>query len=241
MSAGKETGVQLPLGLRLGKGNTFADYLPGPNEEAVAHLRHPLPGGTVAYLWGVPSTGKTHLLQAACHEAAEGGLRCAYLPLREWRSLQPDLLEGLEVLDLVCLDDVEAVAGQARWEAALFPLYNRLRDRDGRLLATGPRPPPALALALPDLRTRLAWGVVFQLRPLNDAQKLTGLRLRARSRGLELPVAVARYLLHRCPRDPGSLFRLLDRLDEASLAAQRRLTIPFVKEVLEAGARRGGA
>ena len=142
------------------------------------------------------------------------------------------MLEGLERADLVCLDDVDALAGAQEWEQAVFALYNGLREHGGRLLAAGPVPPAALPLELEDLRTRLAWGLVYQLQPLDDEDKLRGLQQRARERGLELPDAVARYLLQRCRRDMASLLHCLDELDRASLAAQRRLTIPFVKEVM---------
>ncbi|MFQ5487069.1 MAG: DnaA regulatory inactivator Hda [Gammaproteobacteria bacterium] len=226
--------MQLPLGIRLKDSNTFANFVSGPNGEVLAYLQSQLRGGAAVYLWGAGGTGKTHLLQAACHEAGKAGLRTAYVPLTCWRELSVELLEGLEAVDLVCLDDVAAVAGQPAWEVALFHLYNRLRDAGGNLLASGPLPPASLPLALPDLRSRLAWGMVFQLQPLGDEEKLVGLCRRARDRGLELPEKVGRYLLQRCPRDMSTLFCLLDSLDRASLAAQRRLTIPFVKEVMDA-------
>lgn len=231
-SGGIGAGRQLPLGIRLKDRNTFANFLAGDNAAVVAHLRQALHPGEMVYLWGGTGTGKTHLLQAACHAAAAAGRRCAYVPLGERRALAVDMLEGLESATLVCLDDVAAVAGQPAWETGLFHLYNRLRDAGRILLAAGPTPPAALPLALPDLRSRLAWGLVFQLRPLDDEAKLAGLQQRARDRGLELPAAVARYLLARCPRDMGSLLQILDHLDRASLAAQRRLTIPFVREVM---------
>lgn len=226
--------MQLPLGIRLKDGNTFGNFISGPNSEVLAYLHEQLCDGVAVYLWGVAGTGKTHLLQAACHEAVKADLRSAYVPLTCWRELSVELLQGLEAVDLVCIDDVAAIAGQAEWEAALFHLYNRLRDVGGRLLISGTLPPVSLPLALPDLRSRLAWGMVFQLQALDDEEKLAGLRQRARARGLDLPEKVGRYLLQRCPRDMTSLFRLLDSLDRASLAAQRRLTIPFIKEVMDA-------
>jgi len=229
--------MQLPLGIRLKDSNTFGNFVSGPNGEVLAFLQTQLRGGAAVYLWGAGDTGKTHLLQAACHEAGMAGLRTAYVPLACWRELAVELLEGLEAADLVCIDDVAAIAGQAPWEAALFHLYNRLRDVGGNLLVSGTLPPPSLPLALPDLRSRLAWGMVFQLQPLDDEEKLAGLCQRARARGLELPEKVGRYLLQRCPRDMSTLFRLLESLDRASLAAQRRLTIPFVKEVMDAQRR----
>ncbi len=229
--------MQLPLGIRLKDGNTFANFVSGPNAEALAYLQSQLRSAAAVYLWGAGGTGKTHLLQAACHEAGKAGWRTAYVPLACWRELSVELLEGLEAAELVCIDDVASIAGQEDWEAALFHLYNRLRDAGGNLVVSGTLPPASLPLALPDLRSRLAWGIVFQLQALDDEEKLAGLRQRARDRGLELPEKVGRYLLQRCPRDMSSLFSLLESLDQASLAAQRRLTIPFVKEVMEARRR----
>jgi DnaA family protein len=141
------------------------------------------------------------------------------------------MLEGLEALSLVCIDDVDTIAGDAAWEAALFHLFNRVRERGARIVIAGSASPRALGLGLPDLATRLAWGLVFQLHPLGDEEKAQALQLRARGRGMEMPEAVARYLLQHHARDMAALFALLERLDRASLAAQRRLTVPFVREI----------
>ncbi len=131
----------------------------------------------------------------------------------------------------MCVDDIDAVAGSGDWERALFALYERLRARGGLLLVAGRSAPAALGLKLPDLASRLAAGHVYALQPLSDADKSAVLRTRARSRGLEMSEEVASYLLARYPRDLHSLFALLDRLDTAALAAQRRLTIPFVRSI----------
>ena len=221
---------QLPLGVGLRDDATFGNFLAGPNAGAMAVLE----AGTeqAVYLWGGWGSGRTHLLQAACHAAAAEGGAPAYLPLSEADALAPAMLEGLEMAPLVCLDDVQAVAGRAEWEQGLFDLYNRVRDAGGRLVAAADAAPGALGLALPDLASRLAWGPVYHLEALNDEQKKAALRRRAERRGMELGEDVANYLLRRCPRDLHSLFGLLDRLDHTSLAAQRRLTIPFVREVL---------
>jgi len=142
------------------------------------------------------------------------------------------MLEGLEQQAVVTVDDVHAIAGQAAWEEALFHLFNRLREAGNRLVVSARGAPAALNLQLPDLVSRLGWGPVFQLQPLDDDGKRAALQLRARQRGMELPDEVAWYLLRRSPRDMDSLFELLQRLDVASLAAQRRLTIPFVRGLI---------
>jgi DnaA family protein len=225
--------IQLPLGITLSDGATFASYYPGPNAAVVAQLPHILEqGGDPVYLWGKAGVGKSHLLQAACRRTGEAGRPAAYLPLGQ-ADLRPEILEGLEGLALIAVDDIEARAGDEAWEAALFHLYNRLRQAHTPLLMSAAAPPQELSLRLPDLASRLSWGLVFQLKSLADEDRLAALRHRARGRGLMLPPEVGWFLLHRYPRDMAALFSLLDRLDAASLAAQRRLTVPFVKSVLE--------
>lgn len=224
---------QLPLRLTLRDGATFANLVTGENGAAV----HTLMQGSeaVVYLWGAAGSGKSHLLQALCHREAAGGGRPVYLDLEEIREAGTGTLEGVEHMTPVCVDRVEVIAGRMEWEEALFHLFNRVREEGGRLVAAGNLPPAALRLALPDLASRLGWGPVFPLRPLDDAGKVEALRLRASGRGLKLPDEVTAFLLRRCPRDMHALFALLDRLDHASLAAKRRLTVPFVRELLEAG------
>ncbi len=221
---------QLTLRIGLRDSATFANFLVGGNAAPL----HALQQGEepFIYLWGGQGSGRSHLLQAACHaEAARGGSP-AYLPFTELLRTGTGLLEGLEQMSLVCLDDLQAVAGDRTWEEALFHLYNRVRDTGGRLLAAADASPAALGILLPDFGSRLAWGPVFQLQSLDDAGKLAALQLRARARGMELSEEVGAYLLRRCPRDMHALFELLERLDQASLAAQRRLTIPFVRELI---------
>lgn len=227
------TGVQLPLGIRLRPAYTFAGFVAGPNAEAVTYLST-LEGTGNAYLWGAGGSGKTHLLQAVCHLAAAGGARACYLPLAA-EGLVPGVLEGLEALDVVCVDDLHAVAGDEAWERGLFGLFNGLKEAGGRLISGADRSPRALGLRLADLGSRLAWGPVFQLQALDDDGLVEALRLRARALGLEMPDEVARYLIRHRARDAGTLFALLEGLDSASLSARRRLTVPFVKAVLEGG------
>ncbi len=231
---------QLPLNLRLKDGSSFENFLPAANRAAVAHLRAAVTALTrdqvrepVLFVCGAAGAGKTHLLQAACRQAQESGLSAIYIPLAEAAQLAPTLLEDLEQTRLVCIDDVECIAGNVAWEAALFTLVERLRASGAVLVAAGARPPRELGLKLPDLATRLGWGPVYALAPLSDADKIETVRLRARHRGLDVPDDVARYILNRYPRDLDSLFALLDKLDVASLASQRRLTIPFLRSLEE--------
>lgn len=226
---------QLPLGLRLPATSRLDNFVVGANREVVAAvqdlLRDDMSG--VLFLTGVAGSGKTHLLQAACRAVAVDGAQAAYLPMAALVEHPPAaMLEGLEHDRLVACDDLQSIAGRADWEEALFHLYNRLREAGGRLIGAADQPPERLGLLLADLRSRLAWGGVFALQAPNDAARLELLSVHARERGLELPSETAQFLLRRCPRDVHALIALLERLDAAALAAQRRLTVPFVKAVL---------
>ena len=228
---------QLALNLRLRDASSFENYFVARNREAVERLQHavlslsnaPQAPASWLYLWGEPGTGKTHLLEAACRTAQEQGHAPLYVPLADKADFTTALLEDVEQVPLVCVDDVDAIAGDATWEAALFALYEHLRAHGGMLVLAARISPAAIGIKLADLATRLAAGLVYQLQPLSDAEKIAALRLRAQRRGLEMTEEVANYLLTRFPRDMHSLFALLDKLDTATLAAQRRLTIPFLR------------
>jgi len=231
--------AQLVLNLRLRDASSFENYLVANNREVFERLQHavrrlgsePLSPASWLYLWGEPGTGKTHLLEAACRAVQEQGRAALYVPLAEKAELSPALFEDVEQVPFVCVDNVEAIAGDGAWEAALFALYERLRAQGGMLVLAARHSPAAIGLSLADLATRLAAGLVYQLQPLTDDEKVAALRLRAQRRGLEMTQEVASYLLTRFPRDTHSLFELLDRLDTAALAAQRRLTIPFLRSL----------
>lgn len=225
---------QLTLHFGWGDSFSFANYYPGGNEAALYCVQQAAAGEGehVVMLWGAAGSGKSHVLQAACQEAAEAGRTVAYLPLLELADYGVEMLEGLENMGLVCIDDLQCVAGRRHWEDALFHLYNRMRETGNTLLVGADASPAALAIELPDLRSRLAWGPVFQLAELDDQAKLAVLRRRAAARGFELPAEVALYLLRRSARDMASLLALLDKLDEQSLVQQRKLTIPFVRNLL---------
>ena len=226
---------QLTLGLSLSEDSTFGNFFPGRNRELVDTLR--MAGGgrgeQYIYFWGAPGSGRTHLLHSCCHLAHQVGLATIYLSLNEvTRQANTEVFEGLDSLNLVCLDDIETIAGKPEWEEAFFHFYNRMKESGRRFIITGNQAPKQLGLTLNDLVSRLSWGLVFGLEALNDDEKLQALYLRAQGRGLEMPENVAAFLLKHCQRDMNSLFDILNILDKASLAAQRKLTIPFVKQVL---------
>lgn len=233
MTAGKREQHQLILAVNLRDDATFANYLvPPPVKPLIDSLRaQSLDSGEAQlYVWGSSGSGKSHLLQASCQDAEGEAL---YLPLAEFAEADPvDILQGMESLQRICLDDLQAVAGDDAWELALFNLINRARESGCRLVFAATAAPRALPVTLPDLQSRLGWGAVFQLPRLEDADKLAILQFRAARRGLAMPDGVARYIISRAPRQMAELLALLDRLDQASLAQKRAVSRPFVKEVL---------
>lgn len=229
--------VQLPLSVQLRDDATFANYFGGSNDALVnlLDINKKLPGMDVEqfiFMYGHKGVGCSHLLQAACHQVDRQAGRSIYLPMSELVYYSPQLLEGMERLQLVCIDDIGEVAGYPEWEEGLFDLFNRLRDARTRLLVAADKPPKSLGIQLPDLVSRLSWGLVFQVHPLNDQDKVSALQLRAHLRGLEMGEDVARYIIYRSSREMGNLFQILHKLDGASLRAKRKLTIPFVKQVM---------
>jgi len=238
---------QLALGVRLRADAVFDSYWPGLNSEVVSALRSP-PTAPL-WLWGAHGSGKTHLLQAVCAAAGTPAAATpaagapaddappAYFPLERSLALPPEALAGFERSRVLCVDDVDAVAGDLAWEKALFRLFNEASELRTRLIFAAAAPPRQAPWSLEDWRSRAAACVVYQVRELDEGGRVEALRLRAAQRGLELPQDTAEYLLKRVPRDLRSLFEILDELDEASLVAQRRLTIPFIRAALEMHAR----
>ncbi|MBX9444653.1 DnaA inactivator Hda [Dickeya chrysanthemi] len=229
------TPAQLSLPLYLPDDETFASFYPGENTSLLAAIHTTLDQehGSYIYFWSREGGGRSHLLHAACAELSRLGRAVGYVPLDKRAYFVPDVLEGMEQLALVCIDNIESIAGDEVWEMALFNLYNRIQEGGRtRLLITGDRPPRQINLQLADLASRLDWGQIYRLQPLSDQEKGEALQLRARLRGFELPEDVSRFLLKRLDREMRTLFMTLDQLDRASITAQRKLTIPFVKEIL---------
>lgn len=225
---------QLLLRVHLQEEATFSNFYGGNNVTILQALKQLLEdkGESFIYLWGEPDVGRTHLLQAFCHAANAQSLEAMYLPLK-MPQLVPSILQGLESKSLVCIDDIDTVLGQLGWEEALLHFYNRVQEFQKKLVVAGNCVPPQLNCQLADLRSRLSWGLVFQVISLTDAEKIKALQIRACGRGFALSDEVGQFLLHHYPRDMSALFHLLDELDRASLVAQRKLTVPFVKAVLE--------
>lgn len=228
-----QASMQLSLGVGLQEDRHFGNFLPGRNSQVAQLLQEHLSGKDFryVYLWGAEDTGKTHLLHACRQIAEQRHQSPVFLDL----AADDQAAEALAEVnaDLVCIDNLQQVAGKPDWEEALFHLFNRLREHQAMLVIAADCAPSGLGMVLPDLVSRLAWGLTYHLLPLQDDEKLAAFKMRAQQRGMDMPDEVARYILHRCPRRLSELFATLDVLDEASLNAQRKLTIPFVRSALK--------
>ncbi len=229
---------QLSLSLSLRDEATFDNFL-APDDSSRAQLVRLLSGEldpelSPLFLWGGAGSGRRHLMQAACHHflSHKGGAQ--YLPLEELLGFDPDsLLAHLECQPLVCIEGVEYLAGQPQWQRALFNLCNAMKAEQHALVISADRPPRALELELADLQSRLGAGLVFHLEPYSDDDKRAIVRFRAERLGIDMGDDVAGFILARGGRDLQSLMDCLGQLDRASLAAKRRITIPFIKQIFD--------
>lgn len=226
---------QLALAIKLNDEATLFDFNWGSNKLLEQQLHRTLTNKAdkLLYIWGGLGSGKSHLLQACC-QAVNSAQSAIYLPLALLKEWGPQTIEGLEDQTLICIDDIHFIAKDPDWEEAIFHLFNKIKDEGkSTLIISGNQSPTSLPIQLADMRSRLSWGLVFQLLELNDEDKINTLKLRASKRGFDLSETVAKFLLNRCSRNMHDLYHLLDHLDDASLAAQRKkITIPFVKNTL---------
>lgn len=227
--------AQLPLALRWPAHQRFAGFVAGPNGVALDLVRSASRGGDAAWLYlsGAPGSGRTHLLVAACAAASADGRSAQYLPLSALRVARAHAIRGFGGSDLLAIDDLDAIAGDRDAEHALFDLYNRCRAEHSTLLFAAGMPASQLGITLPDLVSRLSACTQVLLKPLDEVERRALLRDRARERGIELDDAALDWLFTRRKRDLATLFDLLDRIDRASLAAKRRVTVPFLRTLVD--------
>ena len=229
--------AQLPLRLGLARGRRFGDFEVTPdNAELVDAVRRIATdrASERVLIAGDSGTGKTHLLEAACAMASAGGGGVAFVPMREWRAQGVDAVHGLGRSGLLCIDDIDAVAGDRGWEEALLALMEASASARARVLVSARASPARIPFALADLQSRLSAATVYRLRELDDRSRIRALRRHASGRGMDMPDDVVVYILTRHRRDMTSLVALLERLDYHSMAHQRRLTVPFVRDLMEA-------
>ncbi|PIZ04545.1 MAG: DnaA regulatory inactivator Hda [Gammaproteobacteria bacterium CG_4_10_14_0_8_um_filter_38_16] len=225
--------LQLPLHLNLRDDAIFDNYFIGDNAQLVDVLKNfiSVAQEQFIYCYGEPGSGRTHLLQACCHEADKKNKSIFYLSLANYAEFSPTIFDALESQEYVCIDDVDAIVGNMQWEEALFHFYNRAQEKKVSLLVSAQVPPKQLSCVLKDLQSRLSWGLTLGIKNLNDAEKMEALQMRAHLRGFYLSNEVASYLIHHYSRNMRDLFFILEKLDKASLAAKRKLTIPFIKAI----------
>jgi DnaA family protein len=225
---------QIPLHVSFREDAVFEDYLPGENALAVGTLRHVLAklDDHLVYLWGAPGVGVSHLLQAAIHDVQSQGLNAVFLPLSECLDYGVEALDGLDQCDAVGLDDIDLISGHDKWQEALFHFYNRMRD-SGKLILVGGRSSPLHSqFSLADLKSRLSSGLTLKLVSMTDEERVDWLVWKGRRRGLVIEKDVAEFLINRHNQNMSELVATFDVLDSASLAEKRRITIPFLKQVL---------
>lgn len=230
MSAG-----QLALGVKLRDDARFDNFHGERNARAATRLRdatQPSSATPSVIVCGDSDTGKSHLLQAVCHQAEQAQRTAVCVSMEEFLPFGPEALGGLEANELVCLDDLDGIAGRVDWEEAVFHLYNRVSDQGGQLVISLSNLPAELPFVLPDLVSRLRHGLLVQMGINRDDDRMRILMARAEQRGLVMGEDVAGFILKRAPRSLAELLAVLDQLDDNSLKAQRRLTIPFVKSVM---------
>lgn len=227
--------AQLPLALRWPAQQRFDTFVAGDNGAALALLRATAQGEAQwTFLAGPAGSGKSHLLLAASAQASALGRSAQYLSLAKRTADRAAAVRTLGGSDVLALDDLQAIAGDAQTEHALFDLYNRCKMEKSTLLFAATASPAQLGLGLPDLISRLASCTQALLKPLDDAARREAVRQRAQARGLVLDDAVLDWLFAHAPRDLGSLTALLERIDREALAAQRRVTVPFLRKLLGA-------
>lgn len=231
---------QLALSVQLPDDETFDSYLSEANKTVVSQLALFIERTDQSqssqprsfYLFGLTGVGKSHLLHACSAYASQLTKTSVCLSCAELLELSVEFLDGLEQINVICLDDIQLIAGNKIWQQAIFDLYNRVLEQNNCLLISGDQSVGQLGLTLPDLVSRLSWGLTEQLKPLNDSDKVIALQFRASKRGLVLSDEAANFLLNRLSREMANLISSLDILDKASIREQRKITIPFIKDVL---------
>ncbi len=229
--------LQLPLDFELKVDATFDNFIPSGNLLLLEAMQSITSGQQeFLYIHGENGSGKTHLLQALAHQTANiAELNLAYLPL-ESDALVPELLSSFEAFDCVCLDNIEVILTREnayQWQESIFHLYNHLKDQNKSLVITANQAPSGLTCSLKDLQSRLSAMFIHEIKPLSDDDKKLYIQRKAKEKGLELADELASYMLSRGKRDLNSLNESMEKLDIASLQAKRKITKPFIKEVLD--------
>lgn len=185
------------------------------------------------FIAGTDAVGKSHLLTACCNYANEIGKTSILIPAEQVLPSSSEVINGLENVDVVCIDDFHLLVGKADWEVAIFNLFNALQANNASIIFTANDTPKNLKIKLPDLNSRLDWCTLFQLGGLTEDEKVKALIQHAHIVGFELSEEVAKFMLNRLPRKMTFLMQALNTLAKQSIEQKRLVTVPFVKDVLE--------
>lgn len=223
-------GVQLPLDITLRDEATLDRFVVGQNTELI-NLINQLGKDQeqMILITGMSGSGKTHLLQAISRHSKDA----IYLPLAMITTISPNIFENLAQRPLVCLDDIQAISGNPEMELALFTLINELKENGQSFIFTTASKFDQAGFKLKDLISRLSACTHYYLEMPDDVHKADFLQEEAYRRGVQINSEAINWILTHTPRDMGSLIGLMRRLDEESLSSQRKITIPFIKQVLE--------
>ncbi len=226
--------TQIPFKFDNFKKRDFDSFFQGENKDLLYFLNTMIKtkSNNSIYIWGPQGTGKTHLLQAACKKANEMDWHVTYIPLEQYRDFSIDILDGLGKLDLVCIDDLEFIIDNIEWQQRVTLLFNEIRDNKNSIIISSKISPNNIKIDLDDLKSRLVWGHVFKIKAADDELKIKILKKEANERSFNLNDDVVEFLIRRSNRDLTSLIEILDEIDRSSLAAKRKITVPFVKELI---------
>ena len=222
---------QIPLDVSLSEYMTFETFYLGPNKSVVDSLRDEK--NQLIWLAGLEGFGKTHLLHAFLNSHEHENKKVLYLPMSESQDFTPDILDNLAQYDLVAIDDIENIIGDMTWEEQLLKFYEDLYSTSNKILITANDTPKGLDFLLPDLSSRFNLALIERLRPMNEDEMIKAILIHSKARGFDLPEDSAKYLINRVPRDVSVLVDMIKLLDYESLSMQRKLTIPFIKTVLD--------
>ena len=225
---------QIALALSLDRQFSFDNFVADRAEMIISNLQALILGkGEIQLgLWGTAASGKTHLLNASAYFARKNGVLLQIYDGTQLRQCDADEFEGFSHCDVLAIDNLDAIAGSAAWEACFYQIINRCRDGEFRLLFSLTDKPAALTTQLADFRSRLQWGLLLQLPQVGDPEIRQILHRRAQLLGIDLSAEVISYLMNHHARDLGQQIGILRRLDGISLSQQRRVTIPLVKQAL---------
>jgi len=226
---------QLILKLQPDTSSVFENYYTGKNEPLINEISsvEKISSLQQVFIWGGKNLGKSHLLQATCSRFSSENRNSVYLPMREIKLHSTSVIDGLESISLICIDDISEICGNSKWELAVFNLINSVRATKNCILISSDQAPDHLKITLADLKSRFSWGPVYKLQELNDEQQVDAITLRASFLGFDLPKESAKFLQNHLKRDMQHLYKAVLSLEKETLVQQRKITIPFIKSVLD--------